>query len=91
MRASLNRVVISNRFGNDVNLTGSATYIETSRITIDNIRLKLIRISRRNGGSGTNKTSRIITAPIGTVKCEKLLALSRNRVMGDAFILGTEC
>ena len=45
-------------------------YIETSSTTTEIIKLKLIKMSSKNDGSGTSKTSKITTAAIGTVKCE---------------------
>jgi hypothetical protein len=66
--ASRKSVTIRSSEGNTEKLTGCRMYIETSRIRIESVMLRLIRRSIASVGMGSTMTSRMHTTATGTTR-----------------------
>ncbi len=60
------RVTINKREGNTENSRGAIMNTATSRMTMEKVRLKDRRISRRNVGMGITMTTRMVITPAAT-------------------------
>ena len=83
-------VTSSSREGNTEKLTGSRMYMDTIRITTDNVISTVIRMSSTSGGKGMIITAMQQITASGMNKCEFFLRMgSRDSAASSAFMPDT--